>query len=230
MLSLTRNQVRRVDQLAIQQLGIPSLVLMENAGRQAAMAVLELLDIQERTKVAVVCGSGNNGGDGYVVARHLHNAGSSVSLYPAKDPRQLSGDAMINASIVQNMKLPVVAAYHEEELASVEAGLNAADVIVDALLGTGFSGPVRPHTARIIDACNTAGRRQASIVALDVPSGLDCDLGQPGRPTIIADVTVTFVAPKVGFSQPAATSHLGKVVVADIGTPPSLIDQVRGEP
>ena len=225
---LTRNQVRRVDQLAIQQLGIPGLVLMENAGRQAATAVLELLGNPQQARVAVVCGGGNNGGDGYVVARHLHNKGVSVSLHPAKNPTLLTGDTLVNARIAQNMKLPFARIDDEEQRVAALANLNASDVIVDALLGTGFCGPVRPHTARIIEACNAAGRQGASVVALDVPSGLDCDSGQASDPTITADLTVTFVAPKVGFTQPQAIAHLGKIIVADIGAPPSLIDLVVG--
>jgi NAD(P)H-hydrate epimerase len=232
-LALTRQQVRRVDQLAVEQLGIAGVVLMENAGRNAAQRVLELLRqrrvARSSARVAVVCGGGNNGGDGYVVARHLHNAGVTVTLCPARDPAALTGDAMTNCLIATRMGLPMQMARDASELADASGNWDVTHVIVDALLGTGFTGTLRPPMAAVIDRINAAGRWEASVVAMDLPSGLDCDTGQPADPTIRADLTVTFVGPKVGFDRPSAREHLGQVVVADIGVPEALIEQARRE-
>ena len=235
MQTLTRDQVRQVDRLAIDELGIPGVVLMENAGRNAADAVIEMLrsrresDDPAGSRVAVVCGSGNNGGDGYVVARHLHNAGVQVTAHPAKDPQQLTGDAEVNFKIVQRMGLSIVPVADPASLAQAQTAWQGADVIVDALMGTGgtgFAGQVRPEMVRIIEACNAARSTGTAIVAIDVPSGLDCDTGLPARPTIIADLTVTFVAMKCGFGRPEAQKYTGRVIVADIGAPSVLIDRV----
>lgn len=232
-LVLTRQQVRRVDQLAVEQLGFASIVLMENAGRNVAEQVLELLRQRRVTRssarVAVVCGGGNNGGDGYVVARHVHNAGVAVTICLVKDPAALTGDAMTNHLIAARMGLPMQMARDASELANASGNWDVTHVIVDALLGTGFAGTLRPPMAAVIDRINAAGRWEASVVAVDLPSGLDCDTGQPSDPTIRADLTVTFVAPKVGFDRPRAREHLGRVVVADIGTPAALIEQARRE-
>ena len=231
--SLTRQQVRRVDRLAIEQIGIPGMVLMENAGRNAARSVLGLIDERKispaRPRVAVVCGGGNNGGDGYVVARHLHNAGVVIVLHPAKDPGTLTGDALRNYTAASKMGIEMRLARDEEELAAASADWDRAQVIVDALLGTGFSGAVRPPIDAVINRINEARSWGASIVSLDLPSGLDCDTGRPAKPTVRADLTVTFVARKVGFDRHGAAEFLGRVVVADIGAPTALIHQVAAE-
>ena len=230
--ALTRNQVRRVDQLAIETLGFSGLVLMENAGANAARVILELLREKRgadlnHTRAVVVCGGGNNGGDGYVVARHLHNAGVEVAIYSITDPNQLPDGARANFHIARQMAMNMTPLVDEASLEVESESWKDADVLVDALLGTGFSGQVRLHMAKVIDACRSARKGQPSIVALDIPSGLDCDTGQPSDPTIEADVTVTFVAPKIGFSQPSAHDYLGLIEVVGIGAPDSLIDQVK---
>ena len=221
--SLSRDQVREIDRTAIEQIGIPGVALMENAGRHAAQATLELLRDPGGARVAIVCGSGNNGGDGFVIARHLHNAGVSVAVLLACEPDRITGDARINYDIVERMSLPVHAIQTAEQLAARRSVLDEADVIVDALLGTGFWGEPRPPLDAAIEAINTASG--AKVVAVDVPSGLDCDTGHPSRPCVRADLTVTFVASKIGFDEPAAREHLGRVVVADIGVPVELFDQ-----
>lgn len=223
--ALSRQQIRQIDRLAIEQIGIPSVVLMENAGRHCAEAALQLLAESKQPRVCVVCGRGNNGGDGFVVARHLHNRGVQVVVLMAAEPGELAGDARINHQIVQNMSLPVRPVRTAEQLADQQATLRSSDVIVDALLGTGFSGQVRQPLDRIIQAINAASRPK--VLAVDVPSGLDCDTGQPAQACIRADLTVTFVARKIGFDRPPAPDYLGQVVVADIGAPPELVEQVQ---
>jgi len=218
---MTRQAVREVDRAAIGDFGIPGLVLMENAGCGAAQAVLKLLDEPGSPSVAIVCGAGNNGGDGFVIARHLHNAHVAVVVYLAVDASRLAGDARVNYEIVRRMNLSIRPLVTEEDLASAVDEMQHCQVIVDGLLGTGFTGQVRPPFDAIIREIN--GLTGPKVVAVDVPSGLDCDTGEPGNATIRADVTVTFVAPKVGFTQPGAADYVGRIVVVDIGAPRELI-------
>ncbi len=218
---MTRQTIREIDRIAIEQIGIPGVVLMENAGRGAARVVLELLDDPAAGRVAVVCGPGNNGGDGFVIARHLHNERVEVTVYLAVDASRLAGDARINYEIVRQMDLPIRPMLTAEQLEEGIASMRDCRVVVDALLGTGFAGQVRPPFDAIIRQVN--GLTDPKIVAVDVPSGLDCDTGQPSNATVRADVTVTFVAPKVGFGEPAAADYVGRVVVVDIGAPRELV-------
>src|ERR1041385_6007022 len=139
MLILSRDDVRRIDKLAIEKLGIPGVVLMENAGRSATEVVLDLLRDELRLapdalSVAVLCGGGNNGGDGYVIARHLCNAGVNVRIYSAADRSKLSGDAAINSTIATKMKIPACDVFTSEQLAAATPDLERANVFVDALL------------------------------------------------------------------------------------------------
>jgi NAD(P)H-hydrate epimerase len=225
MNALTREQVREVDRRAIQEYGVPGIVLMENAGRGAAAAILERLDDPAASRVAIACGSGNNGGDGFVIARHLVNRGVPVTLLMQQsDPAALPPDARTNHDIAARMDIPRYplcdpsGRLDEQRVRAVLAG---ARLIVDALLGTGFSGAVRPPLDRLIDLINAA---RAQRVAIDVPSGLDCDTGAAAGPAVRADLTVTFVAPKIGFGTPQAREYVGQVMVVDIGAPRGAID------
>jgi NAD(P)H-hydrate epimerase len=216
---LTRAEVRDIDRQAIEDYGLPGIVLMENAGRGAA----ELLhQIAPRATVAIVCGKGNNAGDGFVIARHLENLGHAVRLLLACDPTECRGDAAIAWGVAEK------AGIHATQLAAAssaewEKALAGADWIVDALLGTGAMGVPRGAIATAIEAVNAAARGGARVFAVDVPSGLDCDTGQALGPCVRADVTATFVARKVGFDAPAAAPLLGAVHVMGIGAPRALL-------
>jgi NAD(P)H-hydrate epimerase len=223
---VTRQQVREVDRRAIEELGIPGLILMENAGRTTTDYVRGALDAQGGSRVAVVGGTGNNGGDGWVVARHLHNAGVPVTMCLVGAEDRLSADAGVNYRIACKMGLPRCTVQSAGDLGTLEEMLGKADVVVDALLGTGSAGTVRPPVNLAIETVNAC--RNVTVVSLDIPSGLDCDTGQPGDPTIRADLTVTFVAKKVGFEAVSGRQYVGRVVVADIGAPPELISAVLG--
>lgn len=243
--TLTRAQVRAIDRRAIEQYGIPGIVLMENAGRSAAeiirCRILPGLGRGGRendgytgdaraagARVAIVCGAGNNGGDGFVIARHLSLSGVDVRILLACDPRRFSaepaGDAAVNYAIVRRMELPIEVYDDPARMTALRAGLTGAEVIVDALLGTGFVGPVRPPLDLAIEAINTT--RGAFVVAVDVPSGLDCDTGAPGGAAVRADATITFVARKAGFDRPGAAEYVGAVHVAEIGAPRRLIREI----
>ncbi len=223
--TLTREQVRRVDELAVRRYGIASLVLMENAGRNAAALIDQTYGPRGRT--IIFCCPGNNGGDGCVIARHLHNAGWSVCVVLAGDPSRLTPDTATNSRIIEAMGLKPIVAEDSLALQAAAASIASEDVVVDALLGTGFSGEVRSPLAELIHAVNKAKKR--AVVAVDLPSGLDCDRGAPCAATIRADLTVTFVARKRGFDSPHAAPFIGRVQVADIGAPRELIAEIAAE-
>ena len=204
---LSRDQVRAVDRRAIAEFGVPGVVLMENAGRGAA-DLLRSLGIAGT--VVIACGKGNNGGDGFVIARHLDNAGIATRVLLFARAEGLTGDAAINYQIIAKSGLDVRVP-SPDAIAQEFAG---ADWIVDALFGTGLTGPLRPPFDRIVEAINASG---AKVLAVDIPSGLDCDSGEPLGTTIRAGHTATFVAQKLGFANPASATYTGQVHVVDIG-------------
>jgi NAD(P)H-hydrate epimerase len=215
---LSRAESRKLDQRAISELGIPGILLMENAAR-GCVDVLSELGI--RGTVCVCCGVGNNGGDGFAMARRLDLLGYAVRVFVIGDPRRLAGDAAINFRILGHTDIPIFdSSFDKMQFA---AFLENADWIVDALLGTGFQGPLRPPMNEAIELIN---QMPAKRLAVDLPSGLDCDTGIPVSPTVQADHTCTFVAEKLGFQNPAARAYLGKVHIVDIGTPPKLVDSI----
>lgn len=232
---LSRAQVREVDRRAMEDFGVPGVVLMENAGRNAARIIHALVAgraassaLHEASaasrEIAIVCGRGNNAGDGFVIARHLHNIGHRVVLLLTAPLDSLSGDAAVNAAIAAKMNLPIIPFDSAEHIAAAAPRLDVADVIVDAIFGTGFSGIVRPPFDTAILAVNAAAAPLR--VAIDLPSGLDCDTGAPSNATVRAHETITFVARKIGFDAPGASAYVGRVHVADIGAPIECIRSV----
>ncbi len=218
---LTRAELARLDRLASERIGLPSAVLMENAGRGAADEVLACLAARDG-RVVILAGPGNNGGDACVVARHLANAGVEVLVFATHRAEDLAGDAATMRRAIERLEVPVRAADADD----VGAALARCSVAVDGLLGTGFRGAMRPPIARFVDALNAARERgEFTVVALDLPSGLDADSGRPAQPTVRADVTVTFAAWKVGFDAPEARPFLGRVALKAIGVPADLVDR-----
>jgi len=216
MKPLTRAEVREVDRRAIEEFGLPGIVLMENAGRNAALLLHERAPA---ARVAIVCGKGNNAGDGFVIARHLANLGHDVRLLLACDPAEYRGDAAINWHVVEKMGIRADRLVDASQQAW-ERALAGADWIVDALLGTGATGAPRGAIATAIEAVNAVATRDHAVVfAVDLPSGLDCDTGEAPGLCIRAALTGTFVALKVGFERPSAAEWLGEVRVLDIGAP-----------
>jgi NAD(P)H-hydrate epimerase len=214
--TLRREQVRELDRRAIEEFGVPGVILMENAGRGAAELLLQL---GARGPVVICCGKGNNGGDGFVIARHLDNHGLPVRILLFARPESLTGDAAVNYHIVARSGLPL--AVHESlNEPSFSAEIAAADWVVDALFGTGLNGPLRAPFDAVIAAINGSGK---PVLAIDIPSGLDCDSGEPLGPTVRATHTVTFVAPKKGFTAPTAGEWLGQLYIAGIGAPRTLL-------
>jgi NAD(P)H-hydrate epimerase len=213
---LTREQAREIDRIAMEELRIPGIVLMENAARGIAEAILRRFPAP-RGPIAVVCGPGNNGGDGLAAARHLSNAGLDVRIHLVTrvEASRPASDAGTNLRIVRAMGLPVL-----ENMA-----LDGAAVLVDAIFGTGLSRAVRaPYRAAIA----AVRRSKAKVVAVDLPSGLDADTGKVLGVAVRADLTATMVAPKIGFTLGEGPSLVGEVVVVDIGVPPSVLRRVTG--
>ena len=215
MKPLTREQIREVDRVAIEQHGVPGVVLMENAGRSVADEVM-LLRAGPRNKVCILCGRGNNGGDGFVIARHVALRGLRPAVFLFAKPEDLRGDAKINFDILSQTETPIVPIEQPGHLPAVDKQCRESAVIVDALLGTGASGAVREPMAGAIHIMNKA---DAPSLAVDIPSGLDANTGEVLGVCAAATVTVTFVAPKVGFFEGEGPRKVGRVVVADIGLP-----------
>jgi NAD(P)H-hydrate epimerase len=221
---LSRDAVKEIDRRAVDQFRVPGIVLMENAGRQCA-DVLCRLGI--RGPVVICCGSGNNAGDGLVIARHLDLRGFTVQLLFWSDPRGLRGDAAVNYEIAVRAELPVKVLTGPHDPRQLAECLIGVDWIVDAILGTGARGEPRPPLDAIIHQLNSHHARR---MAVDVPSGLDCDTGLAAGATFRADHTCTFVAAKPGLIAPAARPWVGTIHVLDIGAPGKLLAQFGLKP
>lgn len=221
MLIVTSEQMRNIDRRATEQYGIPSIVLMENA----ALAVIDVMleKFRDADRVALFCGTGQNGGDGFAVARHLANRGVTPQIFVVGDAGRITGDARTNLEICRRMQLAV---WHVDDEANVDEALAKAmncDVIVDAIFGTGLTRAVDGLYRDVIEALP---QLRLPIVAVDVPSGLSASSHKTIGPAVHADVTVTFAAPKIAHIFDPAASHCGEVVVADISIPEaSLADE-----
>ena len=216
---LSRDEVRSIDRRAAEEFGLSTLVLMENAGRGAADRLCEILPRDGR--VVIACGPGNNGGDGGVVARHLDARGRSVRVAWFAPLDKIAGDALIQHKILAASGIDQQEWAGPVDRGRPDALFAEADWIVDALLGTGLARPVEGVLREVIESMNASGK---PIVALDLPSGLDADSGEPLGIAVRASETVTFVAPKLGFAQPGASAYTGRITVVDIGVPRRLLE------
>ena len=217
---MSKDQVRAVDSWAINTLGVPGVVLMENAGRSCAELIKEKFKAITTPKVCIFCGTGNNGGDGYVIARHLFNSAFKVIVVICGDRMKVKGDAKINLDILEKLNLPIEQLNLKENdvPARVKAFAADVDMIVDGLFGTGLSGPLRDDYIQLIETINAC---DCPIMAVDIPSGLDCDSGRPLGAAVRAICTVTFVAVKKGFASECAATYTGEIFVASIGVEPA---------
>jgi NAD(P)H-hydrate epimerase len=224
---LSRDEVRELDRRAIEGYGVPGVVLMENAGRGCAELLMRLNP--ERKPTVILCGPGNNGGDGFVIARHLDIFRWPVWVWAFFDPAKLTGDATTNFRIAERSRDGLIQAgpgmpsERAAELLLTTHG-HKGTVFVDALFGTGLARPLGTPYSELVDAVNASG---IPVLAVDIPSGLDCDTGEPLGPTIRATHTATFVAHKKGFRNPTAREWTGEVHVIDIGAPRKLVDEYR---
>ena len=225
MLFLSCQQCREADRFAIEELGVSSLTLMENAGRGCADAIFELNITGE---VVVFCGSGNNGGDGFVIARHLHAKGKKVKVVLLGNCQKVSGDARTNLKRLDTIDLLVTELPADSDVHQIRDLIpnNDGDPprgIVDAMLGTGATGGLRAPYDHVVNVCNAT---EATRIAVDLPSGLDGDTGQVNNDAFMADLTCTFIAAKHGMITDTGRRYCGDVKLIDIGIPEQALTKV----
>jgi NAD(P)H-hydrate epimerase len=226
--TLTRAQVRDLDRRAMDEYGLPGLVLMENAGRGCAELLMRLNP--EKKPTVILCGPGNNGGDGFVMARHLDNAGWPVDVRLFAVNNGLTSDAAVNFEVVVESDIQFTqcnpAGFFDRVTSRefLDLSFNLAGWVVDALFGTGLSRPLAEPFNELAALISASGK---PVLAIDIPSGLDCDTGEPLGACVKATHTATFVAPKRGFLNPKAREWTGEVHVIDIGAPRKLVDTYR---
>jgi len=226
--SITRDQSREVDRRAIQEYGMSGLVLMENAGRGVVDVLCRLAETEfgrPPGRVVVCCGKGNNAGDGFVIARHLDLRRHAVNVLVWAEEVELTGDAGTNYAILRRSGVPIDVFGSRHNAGRLQSHLANADWIVDALLGTGARGEPRPPLDAVIDQINAAAAKR---LAVDLPSGLDCDTGAAAQHTIRADETCTFITMKRGCLAAGAKQYTGRVHVLDIGAPRRLVEEIVG--
>src|SRR5690348_12548379 len=222
---LNTHQMREADRQTIEDIGIPSLVLMENAGRQAVAAMEASFEDLPSSRVGVLCGRGNNGGDGFVVARTLAQRGIEAMVFLLGSVADVRGDARTNLEILGRIGVTVVEITDAQEWELHFTEVSECDLIVDAMLGTGFRGPVSGLLETVIADINGLG---VPVVAIDVPTGLSADTHEIDGDAIQASMTVTLAAPKIPLVLPPADVYGGDLVIADIGIPASVIEELDG--
>ena len=222
---LNARQMREADRRTIEDIGIPSIVLMENAGRQVVAALERAFEDLPTMRVAVLCGRGNNGGDGFVVARTLAERRIEAGVYVLGRAADVKGDARINLDILSRLGVDVVEISDAAAWELHGTDVLGSDLVVDALFGTGLSGPLSGLAETIVADLNGSTR---PVVAVDLPSGLSADSPEMIGPAIDAVFTVTLGAPKLPLVLPPAEALAGNLVIADIGIPASVIAEVEG--
>ena len=218
-------QMREADRRTIEEIGIPSIVLMENAGQRVVEAMESAFDDLGACRVAVLCGRGNNGGDGFVVARLLRGRGADPTVFVLGARDAVRGDARTNLDILGRIGSRVLEVPDSASWVRHGSDIAGYDLIVDAMFGTGLSRPLAGMLRAVVDEVNAA---PAPIVSIDLPSGLSADSHQPLGPAVQAAVTVALGAPKIPLVLPPGDARAGELVVADIGIPAEVIDGVEG--
>ncbi|MCD4653388.1 NAD(P)H-hydrate dehydratase, partial [bacterium] len=222
------DEMREIDRRTIEETGIPGVVLMENAGKETVCAIDDYFPDLHARQVVIFCGKGNNGGDGFVISRHLWNRGCNVIILLLTNLDNLKGDARINAMIARNMSIPVIEIIDLDKLRNMQDAIEKADIVIDALLGTGL----KKHAETLFaEAINQINNTDAFIVSVDIPSGLAANSCQIIGPAVSADLTVTYGLPKPALLLYPAATHAGQVIVADISIPQKNIDSldIHGE-
>jgi ADP-dependent NAD(P)H-hydrate dehydratase / NAD(P)H-hydrate epimerase len=223
---LNTEQMREADRRTIEDIGIPSIVLMENAGRQAVAAMEAAFEELASSHVVVVCGRGNNGGDGFVVARTLIQRGVDTSVFLLGSVADVRGDARTNLEVLGRIGMTVVEITNAQEWELHFGELSECDLVVDAILGTGVHGRLTGLLETVVADLNALG---VPIVSIDLPTGVSADTPALDGPAVEASMTVTLAAPKIPLIFPPADSHAGDLVIADIGIPLPLLDEIEGQ-
>lgn len=220
MYAADQKSMQTLDRYTMEQLGLPGVVLMENAGNAVVQEILK--DYPRNTCILVISGQGNNGGDGFVIARRLIDFGYKVRLCFIGKEEKLKGDALVHYQVYKNRQLPLY--HYQEGEDDIFAYIQKADVIVDAMLGTGVSGGVRPPFDKIIEAVNESNK---DVISVDVPSGLNSNTGEVANLAIKAKKTITFAMPKIGFFVGDGPKIIGEWKVADISVPESIAETLQ---
>jgi len=222
---LNTQQMREADRRTIDEVGIPSIVLMENAGRQAVAAMEAAFEDLASTHVGVMCGLGNNGGDGFVVARTLIQRGIETSVFLLGSVAEVRGDARTNLEVLGRIGLTVVEISNAQEWELHFSEISRCELVVDAILGTGFHGQLSGLLETVVADINGLG---VPVVAIDLPTGLSADTCDVEGEAIEASMTITLAAPKIPLILPPADTYSGDLVIADIGIPLPVLDDVEG--
>lgn len=217
MYVVTGEEMNRIDEAAVERYGIPSIILMENAGLKVTQSILDIE--QHIKKVIVVAGKGNNGGDGLVVARQLFNRGYDVKVFLLGQGEDLKGDSQINFNILKKLDVPIISINTEKDLNMLRIALVYSHLIVDAIFGTGFKGAALGLSEKVIQLMNKSGLK---IMSVDIPSGLEAATGKVHGICVKADQTITFAYPKVGLFMNQASQYVGELIVVDISIPDNL--------
>jgi hydroxyethylthiazole kinase-like uncharacterized protein yjeF len=220
---LTAEQMREIDRLSTEQYGVPSLVLMENAGFNLYLELARRFESLERRRIVIICGKGNNGGDGMVLARHLLLRGLAPDVFLLADASQVGGDARTQLEILQKSKWPVKEITTGKDWKPVAESLRHYDIVVDALLGTGLTKPLAGLYEEVAGDINRSG---AFVLSVDIPSGMSSDSVLGGSPCVHANLTVTFTAPKIAHILNQDQESIGELIVAPIGSPPELLEDL----
>ncbi len=218
-----------IDRKAMQEYGIPSVVLMENAGHavfKEALSMLKGIKGGRRGEVVCVCGKGKNGGDGFVCVRHLLNHGFNVTLFVTVEPESITGDARLNIEILKRMGIEPHVLKNSGRFEIFKKSLKNAALVIDAIFGIGFTGPLIEPQKSIISLIN---RLRRPVLSVDVPSGLDASSGKVSNGCIRAERTVTFALLKRGFLTFRGRCRAGKIIVADISIPTALLSRYKKE-
>ncbi|CAB1063354.1 NAD(P)H-hydrate epimerase (EC / ADP-dependent (S)-NAD(P)H-hydrate dehydratase (EC [Olavius sp. associated proteobacterium Delta 1] len=223
MILVTANEMQAMDRQTIEDFGIPGMVLMENAGRGATRFLLEQFPDIENKKVGVIAGRGNNGGDGFVIARYLKQKGIRIRLYLLAKTDRVLGDALANLKLLKPLGVPVVEIPDEASFSKIKSEMHGLDLWIDAILGTGLKSDVKGYYKTIIDCINSLNK---PVFAVDMPSGLNSDTGQPCGTCISAAATATFAYAKTGHMVYPGADYIGNLKIVDIGIPPHIVAAV----
>ena len=220
---LTGEQMRNIDKKAIEDLKIPGIILMENAGIAINQQVLDIIDETniDNPSVLIICGKGNNGGDGFVAARHLAQNGIQSTIISLYEESDLAGDALVNHNMLKSFA--EINYFEEIDLELLRSMIIESDIIIDAVFGTGLNSEIKGNVKDIINSINEYS--EGYIVSVDIPSGINATTGEIMGSAVVADYTVTFFAPKLGLVLYPGADHAGEVIVCDISIPDFLEEE-----
>jgi hydroxyethylthiazole kinase-like uncharacterized protein yjeF len=223
MYLVTANEMQKIDRSTIESFGLPGRILMENAGRGATQFFLEQFKDAKNKKVGVIAGRGNNGGDGFVIARYLAQKGIRVTVYLLSEHQKVSGDAAANLQLLSPLKVPVIEMPDATSFSAHETAMRHEEIWIDAILGTGLRSDVKGFFKDVINFINHSNK---PVFAVDIPSGLNSDTGQPCGACVWADATATFAFAKTGHFLFPGADYTGNLKIIDIGVPPHIANDV----